>query len=220
MSAAARKDGPEGIVSFAARGDNVTIRVSGYLFADAEHARDANALTGTVNLRAGAFGGSYRAMFHTWDFAELRDRLAEMHDDPHGEARFDTLEHLLEMVFRGDGRGDFTIAGKATDDPAYGNRLLFELAVDRRRGDDLDAALERRDRTVARQRAFGEDADEFAVGQRRVDVVEGLLHQHGILLRTGDRDRLRRAENPAETGRTEDLPVHDEADRTRHGRTD
>ena len=131
MSAASRPDGTESTVSFAARGDNVTIRVSGYLFADPEHARDANALTGTVNIRAGAFGGSYRAMFHTWDFAELRDRLAEMHDDLHGEARFDTLEHLLEMVFRGDGRGDFTIAGKATDDPAYGNRLLFELAVDR-----------------------------------------------------------------------------------------
>ena len=131
MSGAATPAGPDSIVAFASRGDNVTIRVSGYLFPDAEHARDANALTGTVNIRAGAFGGSYRAMFHTWDFAELRDRLREMHDDLHGEARFDTLEHLLEMVFRGDGRGDFTIAGKATDDPAYGNRLLFELAVDR-----------------------------------------------------------------------------------------
>jgi hypothetical protein len=130
MSAAARKEGPESTVSFSARGDNVTIRVSGYLFPDVEHARDANALTGTVNIRAGAFGGSYRAMFHTWDFLELRDRLAAMDEDLRGEARFDTLEHLLEMVFRGDGRGDFTIAGKATDDPAYGNRLLFELAID------------------------------------------------------------------------------------------
>ena len=130
MSAAAAKAGPESVVAFAARGDNVTIRISGYLFADVEHARDANALTGTVNIRAGAFGGSYRAMFHTWDFLELRDRLADMQDNLHGEARFDTLEHLLEMVFRGDGRGDFTIAGKATDDPAYGNRLLFELAID------------------------------------------------------------------------------------------
>ena len=74
--ATAKPDGPESTVSFAARGDNVTIRVSGYLFADAEHARDANALTGTVNIRAGAFGGSYRAMFHTWDFAELRDAMS------------------------------------------------------------------------------------------------------------------------------------------------
>ena len=98
MSAASRPDGPESTVSFAARGDNVTIRVSGYLFADPEHARDANALTGTVNIRAGAFGGSYRAMFHTWDFAELRDRLAEMHDDLHGEARFDTLELGMDWI--------------------------------------------------------------------------------------------------------------------------
>lgn len=131
MSAAAKPDGPDSVVAFSSRGDNVTMRVSGYLFPDIEHARDANALTGTVNIRAGAFGGSYRAMFHTWDFAELRDRLREMHDELHGEARFDTLEHGLEMVFRGDGRGDFTVAGKATDDPAYGNRLLFELAIDR-----------------------------------------------------------------------------------------
>ena len=130
MSAAARKDGPEGVVAFASRGDNVTIRISGYLFPDVEHARDANALTGTVSIRAGAFGGTYRAMFHTWDFLELRDRLAELERDLRGETRFETLEHLLEMVFRGDGRGDFTIAGKATDDPNYGNRLLFELAVD------------------------------------------------------------------------------------------
>ena len=145
MSAAARPAGPESTVSFSARGDNVTIRVSGYLFPDAEQARDANALTGTVNIRAGAFGGSYRAMFHTWDFADLRDRLASMQDDLRGEARFDTLEHLLEMVFRGDGRGDFTVAGKATDDPAYGNRLLFELAIDhaqlRQAVRELDALL-------------------------------------------------------------------------------
>jgi hypothetical protein len=153
VSAVARKDGPESTVSFASRGDNVTIRVSGYLFPDAEQARDANALTGTVNIRAGAFGGSYRAMFHTWDFAELRERLAAMHEDLRGEARFDTLEHVLEMVFRGDGRGDFTIAGKATDDPAYGNRLLFELAVDRVQ---LKAALAQIDAVIRAYPARGE----------------------------------------------------------------
>ncbi len=153
MSAAAKKDAPECTVSFASRGDNVTIRVSGYLFPDAEHARDANALTGTVNIRAGAFSGSYRAMFHTWDFAELRGHLATMQDDLRGEARFDTLEHLLEMVFRGDGRGDFTIAGKCTDDPAYGNRLLFELAVDRAQ---LKAALAQLDAVLRAYPSRGE----------------------------------------------------------------
>jgi hypothetical protein len=153
MSAAAKQDGPESTVSFASRGDNVTIRVSGYLFPDPEQARDANALTGTISIRAGAFGGSYRAMFHTWDFIELRDRLAEIERDLRGEARFDTLEHLLEMVFRGDGRGDFTIAGKATDDPAYGNRLLFELAVDHAQ---LKAAIAQLDAVLRAYPARGE----------------------------------------------------------------
>lgn len=153
MSGTTRKDGPESTVSFASRADNVTIRVSGYLFPDADQARDANALTGTVNIRAGAFGGSYRAMFHTWDFAELREHLAAMQDDLRGEARFETLEHVLEMVFRGDGRGDFTIAGKATDDPAYGNRLLFELAVDRAQ---LRAALLQLDAVLRAYPARGE----------------------------------------------------------------
>ena len=88
------------------------------------------AKTGDVFV-VGTDTGTYRARTVLLATGVVNHRPASFPDELHGEARFDTLEHLLEMVFRGDGRGDFTIAGKATDDPAYGNRLLFELAVDR-----------------------------------------------------------------------------------------
>jgi hypothetical protein len=117
-------------VSFAAAGDGLTIRVSGYLYPDLESARDANTLTGTITLRAGAFSGNFRATFRTWEFAELRDKLRELERTPRSEAVFQTYEQALELVLRGDGAGGFTVAGKATDDVAYGNRLLFEMTID------------------------------------------------------------------------------------------
>jgi hypothetical protein len=130
MAFANPKPPPPCLVNFAAPGDGLTIRVSGYLYPDLETARDANMLTGTISLRAGAFSGSFRAQFCTWEFADLRDKLVELERTPRSEAVFQTREQAIELVLRGDGAGGFTVAGKATDDVAYGNRLLFEMTVD------------------------------------------------------------------------------------------
>lgn len=130
-SAQASRHAPVCAVTFASEsGDGLTIRVSGWLYPDLDTAREANALTGTVSLRAGAFQGTFHAHLRTWDFAELRDQLRRLLQTPRSEAVFQTHHQAIELVMRGDGRGAFTIAGKATDDIAWGNRLLFEFFID------------------------------------------------------------------------------------------
>ncbi|KFN49213.1 WapI family immunity protein [Arenimonas composti] len=139
---------PSSTVTFTSEsGDHLTIRVSGWLYPDLDTAREANALTGEISLRAGAFRGRFHAHLRTWDFAELRDQLRRLLRTPRSEAVFQTHQQAIELVMRGDGRGAFTIAGKATDDIAWGNRLLFEFFIDTARLErtlaELDAVMRR-----------------------------------------------------------------------------
>ena len=61
----------------------------------------------------------------------------------------------------------------------------------------FDAGPERLNLAVARDRAFGEDADEMAGGEFLVHFVEGAFHDCGSSFAPGDRNRLRCAEQRA-----------------------
>ena len=83
-----------------------------------------------VSIAAGAWRGSYETWFCTWDFPKFRQQLEALHSTLDGTARFDTLEHQLELEFTVDARGHIEISGSASDRAGDGNDLTFSLELD------------------------------------------------------------------------------------------
>ena len=87
-------------------------------------------LISNVTIAVGAWRGSYEAWFCTWDFPKFREQLETLHSTLDGTARFDTLEHQLELEFTVDSRGHIEICGAASDRAVDGNGLTFSFELD------------------------------------------------------------------------------------------
>lgn len=111
-------------------GDRVIVRVLGYQDPAATDAWDGNWLRCEIELRAGAFGGTFPALMRVGDFASFRDEIDALYDRLSGHARFATLEGWLAIDLAGDGKGGVQVEGAAVDDPGAGNRLAFAFALD------------------------------------------------------------------------------------------
>ena len=83
-----------------------------------------------INIKAGAWSGSYSAYLRNPDFPLLREHLEQFQHDPTAIAVFDTLEGQLKLEFKGDRRGHIEIQGTARDKAGIGNQLAFELEID------------------------------------------------------------------------------------------
>jgi hypothetical protein len=83
-----------------------------------------------VEIKAGAFRGSYKAAFMLYDFRVFRDGLKLIYNDLNGVAKFVSLEKQLEIDIKGDGFGHFVADGIAMEQVGYGNELRFQLNLD------------------------------------------------------------------------------------------
>ena len=107
--------------------------------------------------------------------------------------------------------------GRALDPREERAPQVLQRERDHRHGalleDAHDAALERLERAVVGDAAFGEDAQQVALGQHLVGGLErGLVGGRVVRLR-GDGNRLGEPEEQAQARRAEDARVHQEADR-------
>ncbi|HVW08047.1 MAG TPA: hypothetical protein VHC90_05665 [Bryobacteraceae bacterium] len=84
-------------------------------------------LSGTLDVRAGAWGGNCRAWFHRGELRQLASELENLYRDLVGPSQFTPMEPYLEMKFTGNGRGSITVDGIARDDE---NHLTFRLELD------------------------------------------------------------------------------------------
>jgi hypothetical protein len=84
-------------------------------------------LLGTLDVRAGAWGGSCRAWFYRGELRRLASELESLYSNLVGPSQFTPMEPYLEMTFTGNGRGSITVNGIARD---YENHLTFRLELD------------------------------------------------------------------------------------------
>jgi hypothetical protein len=91
---------------------------------------DDNWVEATVEVAAGAFSGTFVANLRTDELVRFRDELRPLYESLAGRATFDSTEGWLRVDVWGDGKGHFTAACVANDQPGIGNRLAFKLAFD------------------------------------------------------------------------------------------
>ena len=164
-----------------------------------------------------------------------------MGSDPHllplaAQAGDDLLQARGAGVVAGYGRGDHDFDARPEALRWLGHRRLAALAAEeaaiqaaQRHGHHghgpalenlLDALLELVELAVLRELALGEDADDLAVGELGVDLVEGLLQCRRIFVARRDGNGARGAEDEAHDRDLEDVVVHDEAHRPAHAAAD
>ena len=105
--------------------DHVTIHVR-----QAADARGDGWLICDLDIRAGAWSGSFEAWLCILDFPNLRLQLESLHETLDGTATFETLERQLEMHFTIDSRGHVAVTCTANDRAGDGNVLRFALQTD------------------------------------------------------------------------------------------
>lgn len=89
-----------------------------------------NWIPSAVRIDAGAFRGSYEALFRTDEFEQLRDQLRPFYDKLKGTATFDSMDQYLSIEITSDGIGHFTARCEARQDASSGDLLVFHLAFD------------------------------------------------------------------------------------------
>jgi hypothetical protein len=91
---------------------------------------DANWLKVQIQIKVGAFSGSYIAHLQTMDFYLFEKELKRIYNDLKGVTQFNSIEEWLMVKFIGDGLGHFRVECKACDFPGTGNTLEFEFQID------------------------------------------------------------------------------------------
>ena len=125
--------------------NHLSIRVLGRLHAAATDYWDGNWIRCRIGVLAHPFRGEFTGDLRTDELSRLRDDLARMHAELHGEAGFANLDGHLAFDVKGDGIGHFTLEGEARQDPGSGQSLAFRLQFDQTEIPailaDLDEAL-------------------------------------------------------------------------------
>lgn len=110
--------------------ERIEVRVHAYERTPVGEYYDDNWLRVSVNIRAGAFSGTFEGAFLAPEFSDFRDRLRILHETLRGTASFSTLEGQLSLELVGDGLGHVALKGVALDAPGIGNKLAFHLDLD------------------------------------------------------------------------------------------
>ena len=98
---------------------------------DATDNWDKNWVDAKVEVKAGAFAGVYYAQFRTIDFQFFRKELRLIYDNLNGHAKFEDIEHYLNINMKGDGVGHFDTNCTANYNPGPNViTLRFDLHLD------------------------------------------------------------------------------------------
>lgn len=101
-----------------------------YAYPNGDNYWDKNWLDIHINIKAGAFKGSYSCNFQTSDFVTLHEEIEKLYQNMSYEFTFSTLEDQIKIHFKGDGLGHIALDCTAMDQAGIGNTLDFELNID------------------------------------------------------------------------------------------
>jgi len=124
-----REDGPALVVG-SLSSEHIRIQPRGRTHPNVADYWDGNWLTCEIGVRAGAFKGRVEAQLRTEELAHFCDELRALSDRPNGQATFKTVEDWIRVSVIGDSGGQLSARCEVRDNPAGGNRLLFELSFD------------------------------------------------------------------------------------------
>ena len=95
-----------------------------------DNSDDNSWLTSQVTINVGMFSGQFSAQLQSHDFIYFRDALKKLFNTLIGQAKFETIEGQIEIIFMGNGRGGISVTGCAMDSPGCGNSLDFNFNID------------------------------------------------------------------------------------------
>ncbi len=111
-------------------GDHLTLRPTRRLHPGRTDYWDANWVNVEVEVRAGAFQGSFDADFRTDEFADFREQISSVHRSMKGEAVLECMERWIAVRIVPDPSGRLDAACEVRDDPTAGNELRFKNRFD------------------------------------------------------------------------------------------
>ena len=112
-------------------GNFVRLKMVTQLYPEAELNWDRDWIDVHVDVKAGAFNGSYKANMRLWEISNFAKQLRVLHEKLAGEARLEGLEGQVNIQIEGDGIGHFVASCILTDRVAASeNKLEFELEFD------------------------------------------------------------------------------------------
>jgi hypothetical protein len=111
--------------------DYLQILVDKYSYPNSNDFWDGNWMDTKINIKAGAFIGSFVAQIRNVDFLDFNKGLGNLYNKLDGFANFNCLEDFLEIKIKGDGLGHFSADCIANDKQTIsGNKLEFSLEFD------------------------------------------------------------------------------------------
>ena len=121
------------VVSFGGTGhERLEIDVAGYERTQpVREYYDDNWLRVNVAVAVGGFRGEFGATFQVAELMGFRDEFAKLHNSLRGSAALETMEGQLVLRLEGNRLGAIDLRGEAVDKPGIGNRLGFNLSLDR-----------------------------------------------------------------------------------------
>ena len=111
-------------------GNYIRIKLNGLNYPNAELDWDRNWLNTLIEVKAGAFSGSFKADFMTTDFQRFKNELEILYNNLNGKADFKSLENQVEINIKGNGFGHLEAACRLMDKVGTGNELECELFFD------------------------------------------------------------------------------------------
>ena len=108
-------------------GDNLTIRVLGREYPDADDFGDGNWLSTLIDFSIGQFNGTIASLPRVEEFQKFRDSLVKVSTSMEGEATFNSMEDWLTIRVSFINSVNLLIAGSLIDKPGSGNRLNYVI---------------------------------------------------------------------------------------------
>lgn len=118
------------VIVFGGEGGRIAFEISGYERPGSPDYHDANWLTVSVSIAAGAFSGSFGASFGTFELADLLRQLREGIDALSGTFTFENMERDVLMRIEFAQRGKARISGEAKPNSSPQSSLTFAFETD------------------------------------------------------------------------------------------
>jgi hypothetical protein len=91
---------------------------------------DEGWMTTEVQVQCDGWRGGFNMDLMRGELSGLARELRKLRDTLKGKARFEPMDHPLELVFEGDGKGHIEVRGEAVNTHSSGTCLKFELELD------------------------------------------------------------------------------------------
>tara|TARA_R100000306_G_C4310566_1_gene109960 strand:+ start:102 stop:590 length:489 start_codon:yes stop_codon:yes gene_type:complete len=111
-------------------GNYIRIGINGLNFPNAKFDWDRNWINTLIEVKAGAFSGSFNAELITTDFEKYKNNLEIIYDNLNEKVEFKTIEGQIKIDIKGDGFGHFSAVCQLIDKVGIGNKLEFDLNFD------------------------------------------------------------------------------------------